>query len=73
MQAIKYFAQLKENITGDKREFIDIIQDGYSYIPILKNHRWSRYSPSFLYLTILESGLSNHTNQMQVLLVCGSL
>ncbi|ASM35690.1 regulatory protein dnir [Campylobacter sputorum subsp. bubulus] len=56
------FLSIKENITtSDKKEFIDIIQDGYSYIPMLKKIIDEADIPhSFLYLAMVESGLSNH-------------
>lgn len=56
------FLSIKENITtSDKKEFIDIIQDGYSYIPMLKKIIDDANIPhSFLYLAMVESGLSNH-------------
>ncbi|ASM37408.1 lytic transglycosylase domain-containing protein [Campylobacter sputorum] len=56
------FLSIKENITtSDKKEFIDIIQDGYSYIPMLKKIIDEADIPHpFLYLAMVESGLSNH-------------
>lgn len=56
------FLSIKENITtSDKKEFIDTIQDGYSHIPMLKKIIDDADIPhAFLYLAMIESGLSNH-------------
>lgn len=56
------FISITERITtSEKKEFIDKIQYGYSYIPLLRKIiEESEIPHSFLYLAMIESGLSNH-------------
>lgn len=56
------FISITERITtSDKKEFIDTIEYGYSYIPMLRKMISESEIPhSFLYLAMIESGLSNH-------------
>lgn len=56
------FIAITERITtSDKKEFIDTIEYGYSYVPMLRKMISESDIPhSFLYLAMIESGLSNH-------------
>lgn len=56
------FKDIQSSInSANKREFMDVLRDGYSYIPMIKELiKKANIPDGFLYLAMVESGLSNH-------------